>query len=139
MSEHEALPLPWCGREAQEVADEDAVRAGVGHEEDSAIRIVDLPHREASRGGSQPSFGEEEAGVGVDAIDEVSYGFSTDQTLPALLGRTPPFLRVGGIGTFARRSVPQRIPDLLQPLLDRFVETTVVQERTRGLPRPNEG
>ena len=45
MADDESLPLPWRGLKTEKVADEDAVRAGVRHQQNLAMFGLETPHR----------------------------------------------------------------------------------------------
>lgn len=138
MAEDEALPLPRRRIEAEQMTDGDAVGTRMGDESDATIGSVDLPHRQLVRSSAHATLGEEGPCAGVDPLDEVAYRLAAFQAEPALLGGTGAVFAISRFGLVARRAVPDRVADLLQPRVDHLGPGKSLQQGARGLARPDE-
>ncbi|MFZ1490192.1 MAG: DUF2510 domain-containing protein, partial [Ilumatobacteraceae bacterium] len=74
----------------------------------------------------------------MDPLDEVAYRLAAVQTEPALLGGTGAVFAISRFGLVARRAVPDRVADLLQPRVDHLGPGKSLQQGARGLARPDE-
>ena len=141
VSDDEALPFPWSRLKAQKMTDEDAVRSRVCHQQDSPMIRIESPNGQCSGNRCRASLGHERAGPRMDASDELTHRLATDETFPSMMRRARSLFRVGGVGLLAGCSVPQRIADLLQPMLSdgfEILDSTIRQQRSGGLLGPNE-
>jgi hypothetical protein len=135
MAEDETFPFPRRHRQPEKVAHENTVGPRVGEHQDPTIGRFEIPDGETLPRGPHSSFGQEHRRIEMYSIDEIANGLTALQSSPSFLGRASTLLGIGGIGALSRSSVPQRISDLLQPIMDdrRRIDTDGLQERSRCL------
>ncbi|MEY3617821.1 MAG: hypothetical protein RL726_519 [Actinomycetota bacterium] len=141
MPDDESFPLPRRGLQAQQMTNENAVRSRVCHQQDSSMIRIESPHGQCSGNRCRTSLGHERTGTRMDATDELAHRLSADETLPTMMRHARALFGVRGIRLFAGRSVPQRITNLLQPMLSdgfEIFDTTIRQQRSGGLLGTNE-
>ena len=133
VTHHQPIPLPRCRREAEEVADEDGVGAGVGDEPDPPTGLVDVPHRELARRRADPVGGEELRRAGAHPSHEVGHPLAAVEAVPQSDRRPLAQLAVRLGRPLGRSSVPFGVADLLEPVLDHLGAPEHVPHRRRGL------
>ena len=90
----EAVPLPRHRVEAEQVAQQHAVGAGVGDDGDAQVGPIEVPHRQRLLGAVHATRRPVTLGAGADTLDEVARWLATTtEAVPAILGgrvRGPP-------------------------------------------------
>ena len=119
VSGDEAIPLPRHRVEAEQMAQDHTVRAGVGEHGDPSFGLVHVPHGQRLLAAVDAALRTELGGSSTNALDEVARRLAADQPFPSGRRRPRPLLLVGLAGQLGRRAVPVRLADLLEPLFDR--------------------
>lgn len=134
MTDDDAIPLPRHRGQAEKSGDDHAVRACVGHQGNPTTGVVDPPHRQFARQSFDAALTKELGAAGSDPVDELAHRLGALHTAPPFVGRQHALLPECSLEFLGRGSMPDRVAQLLEPVIDPLVESDRPQQGCSGLP-----
>jgi len=120
------------------VTDEDAVGSGMGNERKTVTGFFDVPHGQFVFDAIDAPLGQELIGASVNSFGEVTYGLTTNETVPTLCRRAILLLTVRRLGLVGGAALPDGAANLFEPWLDHFAATLRIKNWGRRLPGAQE-
>ena len=133
MPDDKAVPFPRNRLQTKQVAEQATVGASVGNQRKMLIRPFDPPQRQVTGKTLDPALGEEQSRCLPDSGDKVPHRLAALETFPTEVRRPRSFLLKGEFCLVARRTVPDRVSDLLQPVAHVFFAAECFEQGRRRL------
>lgn len=120
------------------MTDEDAVGSGMGNERKTVAGFFDVPHGQFVFDAIDAPLGQELIGASVNSFGEVTYGLTTNETVPTLCRRAILLLTVRRLGLVGGAALPDGAANLFEPWLDHFAAALRIKNWGRRLTCPQE-